>query len=185
MKSNVVVSSVLLNFRWARIAALLGLIAFACATPARAQSEILDQLLEKLKDKGVLSEDEYQALKHARDEERLEQRSERRRQAVKAAQETEKEEKPKTATKFDVNPGIKSMQLYGDARLRFESRDAYSPSPAGLGVTGTNDVSRERWRYAVRIGLRGDLTDDWFYGVRAYDKDGYKSPVAFVKAAQK
>ncbi|MEO8626596.1 MAG: putative porin [Betaproteobacteria bacterium] len=142
--------------------ALMGL----STTSALADSEILDELLEKLKDKGVLSEDEYQALKKAREEERLEQRADRRRQAVKAAQESEKDEKAKTATKFDVNPGIKSMQLYGDVRLRFESRDGYSPSPSGLGVTGTNDVGRERWRYAARIGLRGDLTDDWFYGVR-------------------
>jgi hypothetical protein len=136
------------------------------ANSALAQSEIIDELLDKLKDKGVLSEDEYQALKKAREEERLEQRAERRRQALKAAQDTEKEEKAQHATKFDVNPGIKSMQLYGDLRLRFESRDGSSPSPAGLGVTGTNDVSRERWRYAARIGLRGDLLDDWFYGIR-------------------
>jgi hypothetical protein len=27
--------------------------------------------------------------------------------------------------------------------------------------------------------------DDLFLGVRAYDKDGYLSPVAFVRAAQK
>jgi hypothetical protein len=46
---------------------------------------------------GVLSDDEYQALKKAREEERLEQRAERRRQAVKAAQDTEKEEKAKQA----------------------------------------------------------------------------------------
>jgi len=60
-----------------------------------AQSEIIDELLDKLRDKGVLSDDEYQALKKAREEERLEQRAERRRQALKAAQDTEKEEKAK------------------------------------------------------------------------------------------
>jgi len=144
-------------------AALFGLSPHA----AHAQSEIIDDLLDKLKDKGVLSDDEYQALKKAREEERLDQRAERRRQALKAAQDAEKEEKAKQpTTKFDVNPGIQSMQFYGDVRLRFESRDGSSPSPAGLGVTGTNDVSRERWRYAARIGLRGDLVDDWFYGIR-------------------
>ena len=67
------------------------------SNPVSAQSEIIDELLEKLKDKGVLSEDEYQALKKAREEERLEQRAERRRQALKAATDAEKEEKAKQA----------------------------------------------------------------------------------------
>jgi hypothetical protein len=158
--------------RWTRLFAAIGAAALfgLCATSAHAQSEILDELLEKLKDKGVLSGDEYQALKKAREDEMAQQRAERRRQAVKQAQDAEKEQKAQEAaakaTKFDVNPGIKTMQLYGDVRLRFEARDGYSPSPSGLGVSGTNDVSRERWRYAARIGIRGDLTDDWFYGLR-------------------
>jgi len=144
--------------RWTRLFAAIGAAALfgLCATSAHAQSEILDELLEKLKDKGVLSGDEYQALKKAREDEMAQQRAERRRQAVKQAQDAEKEQKAQEAaakaTKFDVNPGIKTMQLYGDVRLRFEARDGYSPSPSGLGVTGTNDVSRERWRYAARIG---------------------------------
>jgi hypothetical protein len=39
-----------------------------------AQNGTFDDLLEKLKDKGVLTEDEYQALRKAREEELLEQR---------------------------------------------------------------------------------------------------------------
>jgi hypothetical protein len=161
--------------RWTRLAAAIGaatLLGLSTA-PANAQSEILDELLQKLRDKGVLSEDEYQALKKAREEEMSQERAERRRQALKQAQDEEKQTKAKDdaakATKFDVNPAIRSMQLYGDVRLRFEARDGSSPSPAaGLpaGTPATNDVSRERWRYAARIGIRGDLTDDWFYGLR-------------------
>ena len=67
--------------------------------PARAQSEIFDDLLEKLRDKGVLSDAEYDALKQARDKERTEQRAERRKQALKEAQATEKEEKGKEEDK--------------------------------------------------------------------------------------
>src|SRR5690242_14720205 len=132
---------------------------------ALAQSEIIDELLDKLRDKGVLSDDEYQALKKAREEERLEQRAERRRQAVKAAQDTEKEEKAKQATKVDINPGIRSIQLYGDVRLRYESRAGSSSFPI-TGTGGAFDLTSDRWRYAARIGLRGDLTEDWFYGLR-------------------
>ena len=99
----------------------------ALAGPAQAQgTNVFDELLEKLKDKGVLSDQEYEALKAARDEEITEQRAERRRQALRQAQEAEQKEKTKEAeakaTKFDVNPGIRSMQLFGDVRVRYESR---------------------------------------------------------------
>lgn len=139
---------------------------FAAAVPVYAQSAILDDLLLKLKEKGVLSADEYEALKAARDEERTEQRAERRRQALKEAQTAEKEEKAKdtaaSSTKFTSSASIKSAQLYGDVRVRYESR-------VGDGVNGTGSAreqSRERERYAARIGLRGDLTDSWYYGLR-------------------
>jgi len=161
--------------RWSKLTAAIGAATLLglCAAPVHAQSEILDELLEKLRDKGVLSDDEYQALKKAREDELAQQRAERRRQATKQAQDAEKEQKAQEAaakaTKFDVNPSIRSMQLYGDVRLRFEARDGSSPVPAsGFGALPTqpNDASLERWRYAARIGIRGDLTDDWFYGLR-------------------
>src|SRR5262245_31816527 len=135
------------------------------ANCAFAQSEIIDELLDKLRDKGVLSEDEYQALKKAREEERLEQRAERRRQAVKAAQEQEKEEKAKQATKVDISPSIRSIQLFGDLRLRYESRTG-SSSFAIPGTGGAFDWTADRWRYAARIGIRGGLPENWFYGLR-------------------
>jgi hypothetical protein len=69
--------------RWSTLGAALGAAALfgLSSAPAFGQSEIMDELLEKLKDKGVLSEDEYQALKRAREEERTEQRAVRRRQS--------------------------------------------------------------------------------------------------------
>jgi hypothetical protein len=171
--------------RWTNLAAALGAVALVglSPAPARAQSEILDELLDKLKEKGVLSDDEYQALKKAREEERLEERDSRRRQALKEAQDTEQQAKAKEAeakaTKFDVNPGIRSIQLFGDVRLRFEAREGTStskfPAAAG-GAANLTDESRERWRYAVRVGIRGDLTDDWFYGLRFETADNPRSP---------
>lgn len=143
------------------------------AMPAQAQqSAIFDDLLLKLKEKGVLSQEEYDALRAARDEERTEQRAERRRQALREAQQSEREERAKeaqaNAPKVDVSPGIRSVQVFGDLRLRYEGRNAKSPFLAGAGYSGTptDEINRERWRYAGRIGIRGDLTDDWFYGLR-------------------
>src|SRR5262249_60112136 len=37
----------------------------------------------------------------------------------------------------------------------------------GVGVAGANDwQERSRERYRVRLGLRGTLMDDWFFGIR-------------------
>ena len=163
---------------WSSMAAAFGAVAVLglSAGPAGAQqSDPMDDLLEKLKSKGVLSEDEYQVLKKAREEEQIELRNERRRQAQKAAQdaakeETEKQEKEAAAkkTKFDVSPGIKSMQLFGDVRLRYESRGGTSTFPLPATEVRDNSTAEtlDRWRYAVRIGIRGDLVEDWFYGLR-------------------
>jgi hypothetical protein len=137
-----------------------------------ARAELSDELLDKLKDKGVISEDEYRELKQDRDDQLKMQREDRRRQALQEAQRRQREEEAKEAqakqTRFETSPGIKSMQLFGDLRLRYESRAGESNIPsAGSGLPGNPDsISRERFRYAFRIGIRGDLTDNWFYGVR-------------------
>ena len=97
------------------LALVAAVLALSSAPVFAQQTTTFDSLLEKLKDKGVLSQEEYDALKQARDEEVQEQRAERRRQALRQAQEAEQKEKVKEteakATKFDVNPGVRSMQL--------------------------------------------------------------------------
>ena len=50
------------------------------------------------------------------------------------------------------------MQLFGDVRLRYEDRSALDP--AG------NRIDLQRFRYAVRVGLQGDLFDQFYYGIR-------------------
>src|SRR5262245_18385122 len=137
-------------------------------TPVFAQqATTFDSLLEKLKDKGVLSPEEYDALKQARDEEITEQRAERRRQALRQAQEADLKEKVREseakATKFSVDPGVRSMQLFGDIRVRYESRSGDQDAQFGQPA---REQTRDRWRYAVRIGIRGDLVDVCYYGLR-------------------
>src|SRR6185369_2227726 len=140
---------------------LLGALTSVMATSAQAQqSTTFDDLLEKLKDKGVLSQGEYNSLKAARDEESAAQREARRKQALKEAQQAEKDEKAKDAaanqTKFESSPGMRSIQLFGDLRLRYEARSATSTFPiAGL-PPNSFDENLDRWRYALRIGIRGD-----------------------------
>ncbi len=123
----------------------------AASAPASADMETL---LEKLHDKGVLSDDDYQEM-------RTEARAERRNQALKDAKEEEKKAQPAPdSARFKMSEALKSVELFGDLRLRYEDRIARAASD-----TATSE-SRERFRYAFRVGLRGDVGDSFFYGLR-------------------
>jgi hypothetical protein len=61
-------------------------------------------------------------------------------------------------SKWKLSTGIKSVELFGDIRLRFENRQAQDPQ--------ANQIKLNRLRYAVRLGLRGEVFDDFYYGVR-------------------
>ncbi|HJP97140.1 MAG TPA: putative porin, partial [Rhodanobacteraceae bacterium] len=103
----------------------------------------------------VLSDEDYQQM-------RTEARAERRAQALKEATEAEQEQKSRTAAaaSLKVPEVLKSMELYGDLRLRYENRIARAASD-----TATSE-ERQRWRYAFRVGVRGDVNPDFFYGLR-------------------
>jgi hypothetical protein len=109
-----------------------------CAFSAAGQSS--DALINKLLQKGILTEKEAQELKNEEISTNL-----------------------ISASKWKLSDGIKGIQLYGDFRLRYEYRGAENTS--GTGVPGTM-YQRDRFRYAVRLGLRGDLFDNWYYGLR-------------------
>src|SRR5262249_7279979 len=77
-----------------------------------------------------------------------------------------------SASKWKLCEHITELELFGDVRLRYEYRggesDADSPlQPPENGVAGHNDwQERDRERYRLRLGLRGTVLDDWFFGVR-------------------
>ena len=66
--------------------------------------------------------------------------------------------------KWKLFPAITELELYGDARVRYEYRGGRLPSDDPVNPNDWLERSRERYR--LRIGLRGKLTDDWFFGVR-------------------
>src|SRR5256714_2494221 len=76
------------------------------------------------------------------------------------------------ADKWKLSTSITEMELYGDIRLRYQynggETESRGPVAApGAGVAGVNDwQERERERYRLRLGLRGTLLDDWFFGLR-------------------
>lgn len=78
------------------------------------------------------------------------------------------------ATKWKLSDAIKSIGLYGDVRFRYEYRSADNPPKGGL-TTG-DTYYRERFRYALRAGIRGDLYDNWNYGIRLETSANPRSP---------
>jgi hypothetical protein len=76
-----------------------------------------------------------------------------------------------SADKWKLSTSITEMELYGDIRLRYQYNggrtDDTPVAEPGPGVAGTHDwLERERERYRLRLGLRGTLLDDWFFGLR-------------------
>ena len=86
-----------------------------------------------------------------------------------------------TADKWKLSTSITEMELYGDIRLRYqynggETKSTGPVASPGAGVAGTNDwQERERERYRLRLGLRGTLLDDWFFGVRLETSNNARS----------
>jgi hypothetical protein len=78
--------------------------------------------------------------------------------------------------KWKLFPAITELELFGDVRLRYEYRGGRLPDHFQFGQDNANDwQERERERYRLRIGLRGTLLDDWFFGVRLETGAGPRS----------
>jgi hypothetical protein len=75
-------------------------------------------------------------------------------------------------SKWKLFPAITELELFGDIRLRYEYRGGRTDDnpvqlPPTTGIAGTHDwQERERERYRLRLGLRGTVLDDWFFGLR-------------------
>ena len=112
------------------------------ATTAPAESSN-DSLINKLEQKGILSADEAKDLR-----------------AESATSDTNLiNQLP--ASKWKIADSIKTLGLFGDLRLRYEYRGV--DNAVGL---HPDTFYRERSRYALRFGIRGDLVDDFSYGLR-------------------
>ncbi|HEV2436182.1 MAG TPA: putative porin [Verrucomicrobiae bacterium] len=71
-------------------------------------------------------------------------------------------------SQWKISQAIKHVELFGDLRLRYEDRSA--ADPAG------NSIDLQRLRYAVRVGLRGDAFDHFYYGFRLDTGANPRSP---------
>ena len=77
------------------------------------------------------------------------------------------------ASKWKIADTIESIQLFGDVRFRYEYRGANN-----LAGASPSTFYRERFRYAFRAGIRGDLFDDFNYGIRLETSTNPRSPWA-------
>jgi hypothetical protein len=69
------------------------------------------------------------------------------------------------AGKLKLSTPITEIELYGDMRMRYEVRTGQAGAPDTITPPGEN-TQRNRARYRLRLGLRGTLADDWFFGLR-------------------
>jgi len=121
---------------------------------AHAQSPY-DPLVNALIKKGVLTQAEAKQVV-----------------AEMAADQTNAPANPSASSSgIKLSDGIKSMQLFGDVRLRYEYRGADN-----LPGARPETFYRERYRYALRVGVRGDLYDQFSYGLRLETSTNPRSP---------
>jgi hypothetical protein len=137
------------QFRGIGALLLLGLV-----TTARAQ-EPSDPILNLLLQKGIVSEEEVQKA---------------RAEAARIRNEAITNAFPES--KWNIGKAFKNIELFGDLRLRFEDRYAEDP---GVGKQAGH-IDLQRLRYAARIGLRGELFDDFYFGVRLDTGSNPRSP---------
>ena len=130
------------KYVWLLPATLLAL----AGSPARADDDALLNLLVK---KHIISEKDATDVRTELDK--------------KAAQEAAAA--PSSSTKLKLSTPLTELEIYGDARVRYEVRSGETARPDPINPAG-DTYQRDRSRYRLRIGLKGTLVDDWFFGVR-------------------
>lgn len=139
--------------RLAQLCVCLGVWGLMCAPSLRA-GEDTRALLDIMVKKGIVTQEEAGDV---------------------AAAITKDEEENVSATKLKINSGVQNLTIFGDARVRYEMRDGQSINDPASGQTaGTR--TRDRYRYALHLGIKGDLTDKFYYEVRLTTNNNPRSP---------
>lgn len=121
--------------------------------PATASTPA-DALINKLVEKGVLTDKEGKDL---------------------LAETSTNLTKEASASKWKLSQAIKDIGIFGDIRFRYEYRDTVN-NARNLSGSTQEDYYRERFRYALRLGIKGDLFDDFYYGLRLETSSNPRSP---------
>ena len=137
--------------------------ALFCTFNAPALAADVEDVIDKLREKGVLTEEEYQEM-------RTDVRADKRKEALERANEAERREKAKEVPKVNMAPALRidsadgqhSIALTG--RLHFDYRDL----PDGYGDSNDRDTASLGDGFEVRrarIGVQGKMFNDLTYEV--------------------
>ena len=148
-----------------------------CADPSpdSERLEKLERAVEQLQKRNAQLEDEVKSLKQTTSFAPIPGEGPTKKQVTydgKTYVETSVPVEKTAADKWKLSTSITEMELYGDVRLRYQynggqTADNQPLAKPGAGIAGSDDwQERERERYRLRLGLRGTLLDDWFFGVR-------------------
>ena len=121
--------------------AIAATLVFGVAPSARAQSA--DALLDLLIKKGVINQREANDVREQLDQQTA--------QTIEAN------------SKLKLSSWVNSLQFYGDGRLRYEWR---SGQGTASGSGKLDNADEDRFRYRLRFGVKGELTDKFTYGLR-------------------
>lgn len=110
-----------------------------------------DPLLDLFVKKGFVTQEEANAVKAEAD-----------------AMQTNQVENTGSGFKWRISKGMKDIELFGDMRLRYEDRTAEDPEGGKIDLN--------RIRAAIRLGLRGDIYDNIYYGLRLETAGNPRSP---------
>jgi Putative porin len=130
----------------------VGVVLTACAMAQGADEQPSDLILDLFVQKGFVTQQEADKVKAQ----------------AEALRTNQMLMPPLPESQWKISQALKNIELFGDIRLRYEDRSA--ADSAG------NRIDLQRFRYAVRVGLRGSLFDDFYYGVRLDTGDNPRSP---------
>ena len=127
--------------RHTRRAVIVALTLVACSASTGFGADTTDPLLDLMLKKGLITQAEAAKVK-----------------AEAESMQTNMAAMPPLESKWKIDKAVKSMGLFGDVRLRYERRSAEDPSGGSIDLN--------RLRYSVRVGVRGSLFDDFYFGFR-------------------
>lgn len=149
--------------RWLALGAVMGALVLSVGQ-VRADTNAADPsdpILNLFLQKGFITEAE----------------ADKARAEVQAMRTSETSELPSQLppSKWKIDDGIKDVELFGDVRVRYEDRSATTPTGGSIDLN--------RYRYAIRVGLRGDAFDDFFYGLRVETSSNPRSSMVTLGSA--
>lgn len=137
----------------AKVTLLAGAAGLMAMVPRMHADSAVDNLLNKLEQKGVLTTDEADELK-----------------AENEADKTNDVQQAQPSI-WKISNTFKGINFFGDLRFRYEYRGVDN-----IPGVSPNTFYRERFRYALRFGIRGDLVDNFYYGIRLETSTNPRSP---------